>query len=218
MPYITSALEGNEASVDVYLPGGDGGYHFILKALPTVFEDGENGATLILSDITARVKAEEALRKERGDLEVRVKERTAELEDEIAKRIAYEKALRESEEKYRYTIENVNDIVWEMGRDARFTYVSPKVRDILGYGPDHYIGHVITEFMPPEEVSEFSAGFRRIFANPRPYSFEYFRMIHRDGRILSFEVNGSPFYDDNGQFLGFQGVTRDITRRKKAGN
>lgn len=215
MPYITSSLGGKEESVDVFLPGGAHGYYFIMKALPMIFEDSENGVTLILSDITARVEAEEALRKERGDLEVRVRERTAELEAEIEKRICSEEALREAEEKLRNTIENVNDIVWEMDRTARFTYVSPKVRDVLGYGPEHYTGHVITEFMPQEEVAEFSGGFRRIFANPRPYSFEYFHMIHKDGSILSFEVNGSPFYNENGDFCGFQGVTRDITKRKR---
>ncbi len=68
--------------------------------------------------------------------------------------------------------------------------------------------------MPPEDVPRFIEGFGRIFAKPRPYSFEYFRMFHSDGRVLSFEVNGSPFYDEKGQFLGFQGVTRDITKRK----
>ncbi|HEY3273777.1 MAG TPA: PAS domain S-box protein [Methanocella sp.] len=341
MPYVTAAMEGIEGTVDVFYPRGTKGNHFILKVIPLVFEDGEKGVTLIMSDITARVEAEEALRKERGELEVRVKERTAELEAEIAKRIAYENALKESEENYRNlaenindvaweidtegrftyispkirdtmgyepaefigktivaflapaherevtkdfgrvftrpepyslqethvlhkdgheviveanaivvydgqgrfkgyrgiirditarkrteealrlaeeklrnTIENVNDIVWEMGPDARFTYVSPRVRDILGHGPEHYVGHVISEFMPSEDVPEFSEGFRRIYANPRPYSFEYFRMIHKNGSILSFEVNGSPFYDDSGQFRGFQGVTRDITKRK----
>jgi len=132
---------------------------------------------------------------------------------DITARKQTEEALRLAEEKLRNTIENVNDIVWEMGPDARFTYVSPKVRDILGHGPEHYVGHVISEFMPPEDLPQFQPGFGRIYANPRPYSFEYFRMIHRDGRILSFEVNGSPFYDEKGQFLGFQGVTRDITKR-----
>jgi PAS domain S-box-containing protein len=342
MPYISAALAGKEASVDVLYPRGPKRYHFILKTMPTIFEGGENGVTLIMSDITARVEAEEALRLERGELEVRVKERTAELEAEIVKRISYENALRESEEKYRNlvenindvaweidtqgrftyispkirdlmgyepseflgktivaflspahekditdnlgqlfrepasyslqethvlhkdgheviveanaivvydgqggfrgyrgiirdvtarkrteealrkaeeklrnTIENVNDIVWEMDRQSRFTYVSPKVQDILGHSPEHYLGHVISEFMPPEDVPGFSGGFQRIFANPRPYSFEYFRMIHRDGRVLSFEVNGSPFYDENGAFCGFQGVTRDITKRKR---
>jgi PAS domain S-box-containing protein len=135
---------------------------------------------------------------------------------DVTARKQAEEALRKAEQKLRNTIENVNDIVWEMDRDARFTYVSPKVRDILGYGPEHYVGHVISEFMPQEDLPQFLPGFGRIFANPRPYSFEYFRMVHRDGSILSFEVNGSPFYNEKGQFSGFQGVTRDITKRKPA--
>ncbi len=124
-----------------------------------------------------------------------------------------EEALRESESKLRDTIEKVNDIVWEMDPHARFAYVSPKVRDILGYDPEHYLGKVIVEFMPPEDVLKFSEGFGRIFANPRPYSLEHMRMYHKDGSILSVEVNGSPFYNENGQFCGFRGITRDITRR-----
>jgi PAS domain S-box-containing protein len=72
--------------------------------------------------------------------------------------------------------------------------------------------------MPPKEVPEFTEGFRRIFANPRPYSFEYFLMIHKDGTILSFEVNDSPLYNNKGWFCGFLGVTRDITKRKRTGD
>jgi PAS domain S-box-containing protein len=102
---------------------------------------------------------------------------------DVTARKRTEEALRKAEEKLRNTIENVNDIVWEMDREARFTYVSPKVRDILGHEPEHYLGRVIAEFMPPEDVPRFMEGFGRIFAKPRPYSFEYFRMFHKDGRI-----------------------------------
>jgi PAS domain S-box-containing protein len=132
---------------------------------------------------------------------------------DITVRKQAEEKLRRAEEKLRNTIENVNDIVWEMGPDAKFTFVSSKVKDLLGYGPEHYVGHVISEFMPPEDMHVFLPGFGRIFGKPRPYSLEFVRMIHKDGRILSFEVNGSPFYDENGKFAGFQGVTRDITGR-----
>jgi PAS domain S-box-containing protein len=135
---------------------------------------------------------------------------------DVTEKKRMEQALLESESRLRSTIENVNDIVWEMDPQARFTYVSPKVRDILGYGPEYYVGHIIMEFMPPEDVAKFSEGFGRIFANPRPYSLEYLRMYRKDGSIMSAEVNGSPFYDEKGQFCGFQGVTRDITNRKVA--
>ena len=137
---------------------------------------------------------------------------------DVTEKKRMEAALRESESKFRSTIENVNDIVWEMDKHARFAYVSPKVRDILGYDPEHYLGKIIVEFMPPEDVLKFSEGFGRIFANPRPYSLEYMRMYHKDGSILSVEVNGSPFYDEAGQFAGFLGVTRDITRRNGLNN
>ncbi len=125
-----------------------------------------------------------------------------------------EGTLRDSEEKFRSLVENINDIAWEMDKLARFAYVSPKIRDILGYDPEYYVGKVIVEFMPPEDIKIFSPGFGRIFSNPRPYSLENLRMYHKDGRILSMEVNGTPFYDDKGEFCGFRGVTRDITGRK----
>jgi PAS domain S-box-containing protein len=102
-----------------------------------------------------------------------------------------------------------------MDLDGRFVYVSPKVRDILGYGPEQYNGKVITEFMPPDDVPKFSEGFRRIFANPRPFGLEQIRMYHIDGSILDMEANGTPFYDEKGEFQGFRGVTRDVTKRKR---
>jgi PAS domain S-box-containing protein len=126
-----------------------------------------------------------------------------------------ESALMNSEMRYRTLVENINDISWEMDKEARFTYVSPKVRDILGFEPDHYLGKVITEFMPPEDITVFSEGFGRIFGNPRPYGLEDLRMYNKDGSVHSMEVNGTPFYDEHGLFCGFRGVTRDITKRKQ---
>ncbi len=172
-------------------------------------------------DITARKQMEEALKNERAELETRVKERTVELEGlnealkaEIEQRRRSEEAARKSTEKYQNLLENINDIAWEMDTQARFTYVNPKITDILGYGPEHYLGKVITEFMPVEDVPKFSDGFGRIYARPRPYNLEHLRMFHKDGSIHSMEVNGMPFYDNKGTFCGFNGVTRDITLRK----
>ena len=122
-------------------------------------------------------------------------------------------AYRESENRFRNTIESFNDIVWEIDSQARFTFISSRTQEILGYSPEHYLGKIIVEFIPPEDLPIFSEGFGRILANPRPYSLERMRMFHRDGSILSIEVNGSPFYDQKGQFCGFWGVARDITKR-----
>ncbi|HEY3273775.1 MAG TPA: PAS domain S-box protein, partial [Methanocella sp.] len=216
IPYITSALEGKEGSDDVFYQDGTSGYHFILKALPTVFEDGENGVTLILSDISARVEAEEALQKERGELEVRVKDRTAELEAEMARRISYEKALRESEEKYRNLVENINDMVWEVDENGRFTYVSNAARAILGYEPSDLIGMTIDPALSPADKEPVLKDTRNLLSQPQTYALRDAHLFCKDGREVIIEASGTPVFGTNGKFKGYRGVTRDITARRQA--
>jgi PAS domain S-box-containing protein len=187
-----------------------------LKALPTVFEDGENGVTLILGDISARVEAEEALRKERGELEIRVKERTVALESEIDKRISYENALKESEEKYRNLVENINDIVWEVDTHGRFTYVSNAVRAILGYEPSDMIGMTIDPALSPSDKEPVLKHTRNLLSQPQTYALRDAHLFRKDGREVIIEASGTPVFDTHGKFKGYRGVTRDITARRQA--
>ncbi|HTX43287.1 MAG TPA: PAS domain S-box protein, partial [Methanocella sp.] len=134
---------------------------------------------------------------------------------DVTPRKRAEEALRKTEDKYRALVENINDIAWEMDEDARFTYVSPKVRDIMGHGPEYYLGKPVLEFMPQEDLPGFSSGFNAYFINPRPFSLTQIRMFHGDGNILEMEVNGTPLFDEKGKFCGYRGVARDVTRRKR---
>ena len=192
-------------NVDVFYPRGAKGYHFILKVIPTVFEDGEKGVTLIMSDITARVEAEEALREERGELEIRVKERTAELEAEIAKRISYENALKESEEKYRNLVENINDVAWEIDTEGRFTYISPKIRDMMGYEPSEFIGKTIVTFLSPAHAKQIIDDLGRVFNEPEPYSLQETHVLHKDGHEVIVEANAIVVERRAGSLQGIPG-------------
>ncbi len=205
MPYVTAALGGTEGNVDVFYPRGAKGYHFILKVIPTVFEDGEKGVTLIMSDITARVEAEEALREERGELEIRVKERTAELEAEIAKRISYENALKESEANYRNLVENINDVAWEIDTEGRFTYISPKIRDMMGYEPSEFIGKTIVAFLAPAHAKQIIDDLGRVFTEPEPYSLQETHVLHKDGHEIIVEANAIVVEDGQGRLQGIPG-------------
>jgi PAS domain S-box-containing protein len=102
-----------------------------------------------------------------------------------------------------------------MDKDGRFIYVSPKALDIMGYGPEHYLGKTVADFMPPEDVPKFSEGFRGILVNQRPFSLGHARMYHKDGAILDVEANGTPLFGEKGEFCGYRGVTRDVTKRKR---
>ena len=58
----------------------------------------------------------------------------------------------DSEQPFRSLVETTSDWVWAVGRDGRYTYVSPKIKDLLGYEPEEVLGCEPFEFMPPEEA------------------------------------------------------------------
>ncbi len=179
---------------------------------------GKPATIVVFKDVTERKNAEVALIKAHDELEERVMERTIQLQKanvslrgEIEQRIRSEKALRESEEKFRNLIESINDVVWEKDKDGKFTYISPKIKDLMGYGPGEFLGKDILDFMQPEEKAVIFDEYWRQFTDPSVYSFQDLRIRTKAGQEIVLESNGSPCYDENGVFSGYRGLARDIT-------
>ena len=140
---------------------------------------------------------------------------------DITKRKQAEDALRESEKKYRLLAENVRDVIWTLDNDFRHAYVSPSVRYVTGYKPEELVGKTVLELIPPESVRIIRTVFNeRIEAESRGRMdivsrFEY-QMICKDGSLIWVEAQAQPILDAAGKRIGFTGVSRDITARKKA--
>ncbi len=85
-------------------------------------------------------QSEGALREARDGLEVRVRERTAELESEVGVRRQAQEALQRSEERFRRLAENAQDIVFRCHTRPRLSvdYISPATGAILGYEPQEF--------------------------------------------------------------------------------
>ncbi len=127
-----------------------------------------------------------------------------------------ERKLRESEGRFRSLVEATSDWVWEMDEDLVYTYVSPKIRDIMGYEPEALLGKTPVTLMPPDEARRLAVSFSSIIASQKAFNILENKNIHRDGHQLVLETSGVPFFDRHGKFRGYRGIHRDITKRKKA--
>ncbi|PKN28302.1 MAG: hypothetical protein CVU64_13980 [Deltaproteobacteria bacterium HGW-Deltaproteobacteria-21] len=127
-----------------------------------------------------------------------------------------EEELRESEEKFRSIVETTSDRVWETDAYGVYTFVSPRVRDLLGYEPEEFLGRRPFEFMPPEESARMKAKFSRIAKERKSFVDIENVNIARDGRRVVLETSGVPRLDEQGNLLGYRGIDRDITDRRVA--
>jgi PAS domain S-box-containing protein len=172
--------------------------------------------------ITELKRTQHALAQAKVDLERRVEERTADLQEvnralqrEMAERRAAEDIVRKSEEKFRNIVEITSDWIWEVNEQGVYTYASPKVRDLLGYSPEEIIGKTPFDLMPPDEARRVSGIFNGLMASRSPITLLENVTIHKNGRPVILETSCVPLFDDHGAFTGYRGIDRDITERKQ---
>jgi PAS domain S-box-containing protein len=126
------------------------------------------------------------------------------------------KTIRESQQRFRILVETLSDWVWEVDQRGTYTYISPKVKDLLGYEPEEVLGKNPFNFMQPQEVKRMKSMLGQLFKTRKPMVNLENTHFHKNGRVVIFETSASPFFDSDGRFMGYHGTNRDITERKFA--
>ena len=126
-----------------------------------------------------------------------------------------EKALQESKERFRNLTEITSDWIWEVDKDSCYTYISPKIYDILGYDPEEIIGKTPFDLMPPDEANRVSEIFNTLATSQEPFDCLENINLHKDGHPVALETSGIPTFGSDGEFCGYRGIDRDITERKR---
>lgn len=135
--------------------------------------------------------------------------------EDITKRKKAEKALMESEMKYRSLVETAQELVWKCDANARFTYLNPAWEKTHGYTLDEMLGKSFSEFQRPEIFERDLIEFSRHMAGGYVKEYET-NHLAKDGRELTLLFNAIPVIDFNGNIIGTQGTAVDITERKLA--
>lgn len=140
---------------------------------------------------------------------------TRKLDQKVRELQAEREVLRDSEERFRSLVETTSDWIWEVNEHAVYTYVSPKIRDILGYTPDEVVGKTPFDLMPPHEAQRVGTLLERLARDRKPYDRLENANLHKDGRTVVLETSGVPVFEADGSFGGYRGIDRDITERKR---
>ena len=136
--------------------------------------------------------------------------------EDVTERREADAELRESRARYRALVETSFDWIWEVDADARYTYVSPRASDLLGYTPDELIGKTPFDLMDADEARRVGALFATIVAERKPFHALLNVNRHKDGRRIVLETSGAPVIGPGGEFRGYRGSDRDVTERMEA--
>ncbi len=162
-------------------------------------------------EITERKKIE-------NELELIVADRTGELKKEITERMQAAEALKKNEEKYRLLADNSIDVIWQMDLKLFFTYVSPSVKNIMGYTAEEWIGSRLSQYATRKEFFKMAREALYAIKNYKTYKYVILEaiLLKKDATEIPVEINTKLLLNKKGFPIGIQGTTRDITERKKA--
>jgi len=131
-------------------------------------------------------------------------------------RYTNENKLKESEKRFRLMVDASPDMIWEINNEGNFTYISSQCYADLGYTPEEMVGKSFFLLIHPDSISTIRTAFSEHIDNKNSFNILEVPAIRHDGSNCIIEIRSVPIIGGEGQLRGFQGISRDITRRKQA--
>lgn len=135
---------------------------------------------------------------------------------DITERKRAEEALREAEERYRLIFENARDAIMIFDLNSTIVSMNPEAELMTGYPAQELVGQRATVYLTPESARRVEESMRMWLAGERPARTIECEGVRKDGVVVPFEGRTQFIRDDEGNPVGYQGIFRDITERKRA--
>jgi len=144
----------------------------------------------------------------------RVRRRQGTLVD-ISERHQIETRLQREQEFARRLVESFPDLVIALDREDRYTFVSPRSGELLGFSPEELIGSSFSEQVEPHSRREVQTFLQAIISGQCANGSTEFLIRRNDGEARLFRATASPLMDFSGRIAGVIAAARDITDSKR---
>ena len=165
----------------------------------------ENAELISQVKVLLRInKAEELLRKKNESLELFIKNQAEEINN--------------NETRFLQISEYAHEFFWEVDSKGKFTYVSAVVENILGLKSEEIIGkkYIFDFYRAVKEKNKTKKILFDIFQSKLYYNNIEIFCLDNTNRKIWLTISGFPIYDDLSKFIGYRGITHDVTRRRQA--
>lgn len=121
---------------------------------------------------------------------------------------AMDNELRESEESFQRLFENMHDVFYRTNDQQQVVLVGPGAKRLLGYGVNEVIGKPASYFYPRPEDRQAIIDAVKKFGEVKDFPGQ---LRHKRGHVLDVSISSRAIMGPNGEFLGMEGVFRDVT-------
>jgi len=177
----------------------------------------------VKQDISERKRAEQEILELNTNLEQKIQERTKELAaanfnllNEIEVRKLAEKALTDSEEKYRSVVENVKEVIFITDADGNWVFLNHAWEEITGFSVEESVGKLFVDYVHPDDRTRNWELFEPLIKREKEYCRHEIRYLTKDGGFRWIEVYARLSLDEANQIIGTLGTLMDVTDRKRA--
>jgi len=232
--YIEKAWTNNVKG-EVTLQTGNGTWIPVLLSLKTLHLDGGLSMSIIITDLTEQKVTQQLLRQKNqqleeaqaitqqlnAELEIKVKDRTSELEASVLEKTKIGEALRSNQERLTLILETMAEGVGITDAEGQLTYANPMAQKILGLEGHEILTRTFYDSrwtnlridgtpLPPEEHP-----MAIMLKSGKPvYDYEI-AVQPPDRERFYISINAAPIHDINGTLIGGVGTFMDVTNRRR---
>ena len=134
---------------------------------------------------------------------------------DITERKQAVEALRQSEERYRTMLEEMEDAYFEVDLGGHLTFVNNSVCRDLGYSKEELMGMSYKNFTTEDDIESVFGVFNEVYRTNMPNKGFSWKTTRKDRSHGFAETSVSPMRNNKGEIIGFSGVGRDVTERKQ---